>query len=316
MPSFLDNEASVDEGYVFVSAFYDIGRETWPTKYSRSVQTYLNRFALLVQLNLPLVLFMDDRYVNNVEDIVNEHSAKIGKPSSTIIIKIGEDFLTSFVPSWNYVSIENDIMTSEQYISLARTRSEENTPETKYASYTCINHAKIDFAMLAIKYCENMGLYINYIGWVDFGYFTEQFEVVPFTLNKELLFNGKINFLSHGEFSDQEIDPVYVFSNVPIKVGGAFWFGSIESVMQYGVLYHECVEEMHRKNLADDDQSVVICCYFKQKQLFNMWNNSIRAVIDGVPQILWFLAFVLFNENFINEPVVENFLRDNGIAMR
>jgi hypothetical protein len=310
----VDSETTSSDEHVFVTAFYDIGRGMWPHKYSRSTETYLSRFSLLVQLNLPLIVFIDERYADAVEEIVNANSATVGKRQRIDIVRIDDHFLTSFVASWNYIDIENDIMSSDDYIALSRTRSEAETPETRYASYNCINHAKIDFVMLGIQYYKDIGLQIGYAGWVDFGYVTEQFEVVPFSLNKNLLYNGKMNFLSHGGFTDQEMNPVYVFANVPIKVGGAFWFGSIDSVMEYRELYHTCVNEMHSQNLADDDQTVDICCYFKKKQIFKMWNNDIWAVINDVPQVLWFLAFVLFNENFVDEPVVGKFLSDNSIT--
>ena len=300
------------EDYAFVSSFFDIGRGDWPDEFARSAETYLYRFSLLVQLNLPLLLFIDRRHLHTVETIIASHSETQGVAPTTIVIPIDESFLEQNVPSWQYKSVESSIMSSSEYITMAESRQDKGTPETKYSAYNCLNHAKVDFVLIALKYFQEKHIPIHFIGWVDFGYVAEPFEVEHFSMHKELLFHEHINFMIHGDMSPELADPRYVFMNTPLKIHGAFWFGSVSAVMAYHELYHECVQELHHLHIADDDQTVDICCYFKRKDLFQLWRNNVIAVIDGVPQFLWYIAFIVFNKRFVREVAVEKFIQYNA----
>ena len=303
-----------EEHYRFVTAFYDIDRGQWDDKYARSTETYFERFLLLIRMNLPLVVFMDDRYLSKAIELIHamEQSRSDDLPVLQIeMIPINDQFLTDNIKSWSYVPIESDIMSSESYITLAKGRSEKGTPETLYPKYTCINHAKVDFISHYIDIYASSSL--SHIGWVDFGYFTETFEVVPFKLNKELLFNDHVNFIVHGDILEEESDPSFVFTNVPIKIHGAFWFGSVSAVQRYRSVYHQCVAEMHHMGIADDDQTVALCSHFKAKGLMKLWKNETWATLNGVVQLLWYIAFYMFNALAAQEAVVINFMVDNNV---
>ena len=275
--------------YRFITAFYDIGRGQWQNKYNRSAATYLERFSLLVQLNLPLVVFMDDRYAAEARAIIESVASSLpagAPPLQLQLIMINENFLSENIQSWSYVAVEEEIMRSAAYQAMAQLRSSHGNPETLYPQYNCINHAKVDFVEYYVRKVlhnrsgiddgcnggcngggdggiSSSGVTVTHVGWVDFGYLTEAFEVMPFAPNRALLYNGAVNFLSHGEPTAREVDPAYVFQEVPIRIHGAFWFGSVQAVLGYRQTYHACVHEMHGRGVADDDQSVTLCCYFK-----------------------------------------------------
>lgn len=305
-------EVKKEEEYRFVTAFYDIGRGQWGDKYARSTETYFERFLLLLNMNLPLVVFIDDRYLSRTIELIRAvEQSRSGELLQIELVPMNDQFLADHIQSWGYVPIESEIMSSESYITMAARRNEKGTPETLYPQYTCINHAKVDFISYYIDTYASSSL--SHIGWVDFGYFTEKFEVVPFKLSKELLFNDHVNFIAHGDILEEESDPSHVFTNVPIKIHGAFWFGSITAVQRYKNVYHQCVLEMHDKRIADDDQTVALCCYFKEKGLMKLWKNETWATLDGVVQLLWYIAFYMFNAFATHEEVVIKFMRDNGV---
>ena len=255
--------------YRFITAFYDIGRGQWQNKYNRSAATYLERFSLLVQLNLPLVVFMDDRYAAEARAIIESVASSLpagAPPLQLQLIMINENFLSENIQSWSYVAVEEEIMRSAAYQAMAQLRSLKYTPQTLYPQYNCINHAKVDFVEYYVRqflHNRSGGVTVTHVGWVDFGYLTEAFEVMPFAPNRALLYNGAVNFLSHGEPTAHEVDPAYVFQEVHFRIHGAFWFGSVQAVLGYRQTYHACVHEMHGRGLANEDQSVTLCCYFK-----------------------------------------------------
>jgi hypothetical protein len=104
-----------------------------------------------------------------------------------------------------------------------------------------------------------------------------------------------------------------VFTSVPIKIHGAFWFGSVASIQRYRLLYHQCASEMHSLNIADDDQSVAVCIYLKEPELMRLWENDVLFYNYGGGALgpLWYIAFSVFNELYINEVAIKLFLDSN-----
>ncbi len=58
------------DDYCFVTAFYDINRSTWDSGFSRSAYTYIRYFSMMVQMEIPLVVYIDDRYQHIVRTMV------------------------------------------------------------------------------------------------------------------------------------------------------------------------------------------------------------------------------------------------------
>ena len=104
------------------------------------------------------------------------------------------------------------------------------------------------------------------------------------------------------------MDPHYIFTNIPIQIHGAFFFGSKSTINEYSIQYHLCLNEFHSENIADDDQSIILCVYTKEKLLFKLWNNNIR---NSMNQISLYVFFYVFNMYFIEENIIQTFLNEN-----
>lgn len=271
--------------YCFVTSFYDIGRSNW-NHFNRSTDTYLNYFRILCQMKIPLIIFIDKKYYQIVEEICND-----ARPDGifTNIIPIDDDFLTKNIESWNYRETEEKIMNSELYKRIIKHRS--HCPETNNANYTCINHAKIDFIKYAID--NNIADFSpTYYGWVDFGYIRDTNNLPNdrcFTLNN-LYRNDNVYYLQLNEVGEFGSDPYYNLIYAPEIVSGGFFIGSRSSLLTYSDMYKNALKSMHSINIADDDQAVIL--YVLRK-----YGNTLQFVKNNLLHSHgWMTGFLLFNQ--------------------
>ena len=188
--------------YCFVTAFYDLGRDQWH-HYARGAHKYVLYFSKLVQINMPLIVFVDDRYYAEVTKLINQFNYR---RTFILLIPINESFLEQYIPSWQYIATDEAIMQSSQFKAAVAHRLIKNTPETLYPRYTCFNHAKIDFVMFVQQHKLARTSYfaledisvdaaandtnvrtVEYLGWIDFGYVRHNDAIIPFELNEDLL---------------------------------------------------------------------------------------------------------------------------------
>lgn len=287
------NEYRMDKkNYVFVTSFYDINRELYD---NRSSSDYMKYFGVLVRMDIPLVVFIDDRYYDYAIDTIRQHrSMKV----HTSMHAINDEFLHKYIRSWSYVSIEHDIMQhSVSYRELISHRPEVDL-STYLPEYNCINHAKIDFIQYVIEHELIDVNSTHYIGWIDFGYLRNDWEVFPFELNPILL-SDHLNVCVVRDFveSDRNYSHLLATSTAPIGfiITGNFWVGSIHSLRRYHRIYHDCLQILHSLEIADDDQTVMICCYFTDPSMFRLWK---MPRVFGLPDTGVFASLILFNKLF------------------
>lgn len=317
--------------YCFVTAYYDIGRDNWEF-FRRSNSEYFYRFAKLLRMNVPLIIFIDNKF----EDLVHEmiELTPIRERVFTVLIGIDEQFLEDFIPSWEYIPVEQAVMQSPGYQELISARPEQHTPETLYPRYNCINHAKVDFLAFVIEHRAQLSLPVTYLGWVDFGYLREEFEVVPFQLNRALLFRDQVSVLNNVPIDERtDGDPRLVLSTSAAKIHGAFFFGSTGALLRYRAAYHEMLREMHARGVADDDQAVMLLLAVHERRsrgsgegLLCVWTNAAVLLampspvlwsleegdsFDGMIDWGWYVAFILFNSLMTELPPVRAVVRAN-----
>jgi len=277
--------------YVFITAFYDIGRGKW-TEFKRSEHDYMQNFHNLLQINIPLVVFIDEKYYDLTRAAIIKY--RTHNHLFTKVITINENFLTKNILSWSYIEVEEAIMSTHSYQQAILTRPEQLTPETLYPRYNCINHAKIDFIKYVIDHEYSiLPTHIGYLGWVDFGYISIESAVLPFELNSQLLFSDHVSVLNTVPIDPLvDSDPLTVLSLSLAKIHGAFWFGSNSALLRYHTAYHRSLQSMHDVNIADDDQAVMLQVVFNEPGLLKLWRN---APLWGYFDWGWYVGFILFN---------------------
>jgi hypothetical protein len=276
-----------------ITAFYDIRRETWGVL-NRDVEYYIDSLKKLLILNENMIIFMDDKYIQNtfIREFINE--LKLSNNNSKKFIFINDNWLNTYSLSWQKNSISEKIMKSENYIELANERIIQGSPETIYSEYNTINHSKIDY----IKYAIDNHLIADneFICWCDFGYYNSilhnnplEFPYAELDINK---FNiEKLNFCIRNKITEKDGDMVYTLKYGPEVFTGSFFAGNKRQMLLFHTLYHESLDDLYNNNISDDDQHVVLRCYLKDPNLFQIyWFNDNK----------WPQALSKFQLNFNN----------------
>lgn len=184
------------------------------------------------------------------------------------------------LPMWKTLPRETEIMKREDFKKLVGIR--QCMPEHTYPKYTLINHCKIDLICLAInsKYNNN-----EHCAWVDFGFFGEKENIPKKLLDLERIRSPHLitySLIEPIEDADQNIE--YTLKYAPERIGGFFFLGSQDALLEYQKLYHE-VLHMFQYELqipcCDDDQHLALQCYFKRPELFDnillgQWHSIFR----------------------------------------
>lgn len=256
----------------YVTAFLDIQRENWST-FRRTFDEYFQAFTPLIDLfkddnNNHLVVFMDKKRSEKVKQYVNNLQ-------NVTVIDIDEDYLQNNSILWKRLPKEIEIINSIEYKKVVSHRL--SYPEHSNPRYTLINHAKIDFVNLAVQMVTN-----PYFCWVDFGYFSKPENIPKRLLDVNLLDRNKINYTLINPISVIDSNVLYTLQNAPEKIGGFFFFGSRERMIEYQKLYHLVHETFQKNNIADDDQHLVLQCYFAKPDLFALhavggWHKALLA---------------------------------------
>ena len=249
----------------YVTLYYDIGRNLWENRFQRSFEDYLEHFEPFIDL------FNEDKCQEDIMIVFidKKHEHKLNeKISSSCRIKlfpIDNDFMNT-LPMWKTIEKEREIMSSEKFKNILGDRV--IYPEHIYPEYTLINHCKIDL----ISYLINENITDkNYYSWVDFGFFKLS-ENIPLRLLDVGYFNTEtINYMCIDPLDENDNNILYTLRIAPEKIGGFFFFGRKDKLLEYQKLYHETLNWFQNElGIADDDQHLALWCYFKNPQLFTL----------------------------------------------
>jgi hypothetical protein len=246
----------------YVTLFYDIGRDNWNNIFKRSFEDYYGAFEPYINLfnkdtcnGDKLIVFIDKNYCDILKDRI--------KGSNIFLISIDNNFMSNLY-CWKKINKEREIMNDENFKKLVAWRI--SCPEHSFPEYTLINHSKIDLICWLI---DNFSEF-NYYAWVDFGFFKNK-DLIPSNLidiNKLEL--NTINYTLINPIDEYDNDIFYTLKYAPEKIGGFFFFGRTDKLLEYQKLYHEVFDWFQSLNIADDDQHLVLQSYFKNHKLFTL----------------------------------------------
>lgn len=266
----------------YVTMFFDIGRDKWKNVFTRTFTQYLKEFEPFIPLfnkktckDDLLVVFIDKKWESMLFEKINLY--KIDDNSFNIkVVGIDNNFM-NFLPMWNTLKREDEVMHSQYFKSIIADRY--IYPEHTYPEYTLINHCKIDLICALI---ESKKINYDYYCWVDFGFFKLK-ENIPDNLLDINLFNLQtINYSLINQIDELDKNVYYTLKRAPEKVGGYFFLGHKNKLKEFQKLYHEILNYFQNTlNIVDDDQHLVLQCYFKNPSLFTMhylgkWHTILR----------------------------------------
>lgn len=262
----MESTKSQSENLCLVTAFLDIGRDGWHT-YSRTVSEYMLSFLPYLRLNHDIIVFIDERHHKCLHDLINLDPVN----ANVTLISINKEWMSQQIHAYTKLELESKIMNSKSFQHLIP-EYRKGCPETYSPEYNMMQHAKTDFVWYAIDHNLSTA---EYFAWTDFGYFknsTLQMENGKNRLDITKFNLEKINFQTINRVDDNDNNVLYTLAVAPEKIGGFFHMGSRILLKEYRELYHMCHEELHRMGVVDDDQHIMLRCYFKRKDLFHLWD--------------------------------------------
>lgn len=265
-----------------VTFFYDIKRESWSDKTSKSFdKDYLEPFKILLNYNYDLIVYIDDKYYDILLSEVEESNN-----TKTKLYPINEEWMKKNIWAWNRLDREKEIMNSDSYKNKIPKRISMGYPENTRPEYTILTHSKIDFINYAIEEDNNNS---DYYMWVDFGYFqnktSSKFLPSKGVIDIDKLNTETVNICSVNKIDDKDKDINYTLVNAPEKIGAYLFFGTKDNLKEFQLLCHKHLEHFQEIGIADDEQHLWLQCYFEKPELFT------EHVLHG-----WHLALKRFSK--------------------
>jgi hypothetical protein len=308
-----DNKQSNINDIIYITAFFDIGRENWKNL-SRNVDYYFSSFKLFLTnvKNKNIIAFIDDRYMDN--EIIQNYLSNLNSNNNDINVKfipINLEWLKFNCQSWQKNHFFTTIMNSDEYKNKLKNRINNGygVPENIYPEYNTINHAKIDFINYSI--INNLATNNQLICWIDFGYYNsilhnnlKEFPYAELDLNKFNL--NKLNFYLRNKITIQDTNIEYTLNSAPEVFTGSFFAGNINVMKELHKLYGEVLDEFIENKISDDDQHVYLRCYLKNPNIFELFLSN----------KCWPQAINYCQKNFLNRfDFVNNYISgiENGI---
>ena len=223
-----------------VTAFVDIGRGNWthnphgkkcPEYIPRSVDTYIERFTRMCELENPIFCYLDPEFLDKNQDRLPKKDNVTYRDGSVIYDQFREEYLEKiqkvFDSSyWNY-HFKNDPM-----------------PERWNAEYILINFLKSAFTtdhsmVLSQTLAYTQARPPKEIAWLDFGYF----RTGPKVKRVEEKLNGdKMVFFTNGPKINGDVvmshTPVELIHTGDVLLQGCHIFGTsyAHSIWQYDMI--------------------------------------------------------------------------------
>ena len=256
----------------YVTAFFDIGRSNW-NHFNKSFEDYLSHFRPFLSLFSieknknydEMIVFIDEKYFLILQKLIIENKSLIK------LIPINIHFLEENIYSWKQIHRERLIMDSPYFKKMIDHR--KKFPECNFAEYTIINHSKIDFICYVIE--KNLSKKTIF-SWVDFGFFSK-IENIPTNLLDVTKFNlDRINYSLINPINAIDFDINFTLKYAPEKIGGFFFLGTKFKMIEYQKLYHKVLHFFqYIVCFCDDDQHLVLQCYYRNPNLFNLITNPL-----------------------------------------
>ena len=240
-----------------VTAFLDISRDSWTT-FQRSVDQYITNFLRYKILSHEIIVFIDNKYFSRLESLTQNFL-------NIKLIPIDRDFMKTHLYSYNQLQREQEIMGSEKFKELVKHRLKH--PECSKPEYNIIQHCKIDFVCHVIN---NDLTQAEYLCWSDFGYFQHPSLVPSSDLDLTKFNLEKVNFVCVDWLRKEDSNIMYTLTQAPPRVEGGFFLGRRDKLLEYQQLYHKVYNYFHSIGIVDDDQHIILQCYFRDTTKFNL----------------------------------------------
>lgn len=242
-----------------VTGLYNIGRDEWKHPFNRSYSDYFQYFNNILSLNCNLVIFIDEKDLNIVQNLRSYIDPDLNK--TKIVLKNFKD-LEAYQ---KFFDKTKQVMCSDFFI---KNRWENHTPEMIYPEYNIINFNKLSFLEESIK---NNWFNSTYFMWIDAGFwhnkFPKEYRYITYPNDQKIkiLDDDKVHFLLLGEYKKLKsyFDP-------HVNIAGSMFAGKSVPLLNLKNICYEIIDECLNNNSINDDQTIYSYAYDKQPSLFTL----------------------------------------------
>lgn len=233
---------------LFVTAFKDINRGNWGS-YTRSRETYISWFKLLIRNRIHLVVFADDSTLRIIKD-------ECGYPHVFPYDEMNTYFTKIFK---HYDILNSDFMTQMRKITRVR-------PEIVYPEYNIVNYNKLIF----IKRARAMAPTYTHYAWIDFGHCRTEQDVYS-NFDWEKLPLDRIVFGSTNECVKplSPVDALLKDTYLTFMKGGMFVIPT-SMVDWFHDAFDSEIKLYESAGILDNDQNLFKQIYYKNPSKFHL----------------------------------------------
>ncbi len=250
-----------------VTAFFPISREQW-SKFAKSTQNYLDYFKFWARIKNDLIIYTSPDMVEPIRTIRNSFGDRTTKI-------IGIKNLTTKEPKI-YKMLQG--VASQPYSK--NFRLTPDNPECWNVDYNFVMHMKYWFMQDASRHLNDNEM----LAWIDFGYnhggeYYLDSEQFAFLWEPKL--SPKIHLFLKHELTN---DPIFdICRRMDTYVQGSLVVGPANLWQDLYPIYKREVESLADVGLMDDDQTVLLMCYRKKPEIFEI-HNDIKAWHSQIQQ--------------------------------
>ena len=260
------------EQLTFISAIIDLGRKSWnsfgniqppdghnPNPYTYSKENYLLWFSYYLNFSVPMIIFVDEPYYEDVECICR-HAQHIK------LIKIDKEWILKNIDGWKYFEGVKTIMESDKFKKLIGHRTQ--FPNVSVPQYVTNTYTKLDYVEYAIK---NKMFDTPYVAWTDFGIFKDRgYYLENFKINMSLFSPDKIVIPVLHKPTEKDKDPIYSLTVAPDCFSAGFIGGTPQLLQYMNKTFKKIVEVFLAAGITDVEQHIMIHCYYENPDAYNL----------------------------------------------
>ena len=245
-----------------VTALYDIGRDKFDA--DRTMEDYLHWFGKTLALNVPMVIFTQEKYKDFITQHRDAHDTKI------IVMPLQE------TPYYKYKDKMDHVLESAHY----RTKMQDtNRIECKMSLYSILQYSKFEWLNVA---AQQDHFNTPYFFWLDAGgsrFFQDLDPSKPWPSNYKLLNSNKFNI--QGNYNTvrwvREKLPYDMYENNCILVGGLFG-GTKEICIKTAQLVNNAFDHYLEQGVFNNEQILLGTLLLQDHKPFNVYIE-----LDGTP---------------------------------
>jgi len=239
-----------------VTGFIDIGRENWTYDSSRSIDKYFEYFSNLAKIENDMYVFIEEKFVDKIL------LARNGKKTYIEIVNIKNDFS-------NLLKDIDNIQKSDYFKNLLN-KKDLNNPDYCSPEYVLVMLSKVYYVNLFIKKYK---IDSNLIAWVDFGYVRNS-SMIKKDKTFHIKFNEeKIHLLSLKEINE-DVDVKKAMLTNDVFITGSQIIASKKMWSMLNIFINNSIQECIKNGIIDDDQGILLDCYIKNKDFFELHNTN------------------------------------------